>query len=126
MLYMKTFIAVSFALLILIAVGCRPEPQLSYQMHVRPILEKHCFECHLIGGKGHQKSGFRVDSYENLMKGTTFGEVIIPGSGISSTLYLLVAGKTDRSIRMPHRKSPLPEQKVAAIKGWIDQGAKNN
>jgi hypothetical protein len=48
-----------------------------------------------------------MDSYDNFMKGTKFGEVIIPGSAITSTLYLLVAGKT-------------------VIKTWIDQGAKNN
>ena len=126
MRFLKASIAVAHVLLIVITVGCSTEPELSYQVHVRPILKEYCYECHLTGGEGHEASGFRVDSYENLMKGTKFGEVIIPGSAITSTLYLLVAGKTDSSIRMPHGKAQLPEEKVETIKIWIDQGAKNN
>jgi hypothetical protein len=37
-----------------------------------------------------------------------------------------VAGKTSPSIQMPHHRSPLSEEQVVAIEGWIDQGAKNN
>ena len=126
MWFLKAFIAIFFLLLIVITVGCRSKPELSYEVHIKPILKKHCYECHLVGGKGYEASGFLMESYENVMKGTKFGEVIIPGSGITSTLYLLVAGKTDPSIRMPHGKFSLPEEHVETIKTWIDQGAKNN
>jgi len=126
--FLKASIAIFFVLVMVMTVGCssEPEPELSYEAHIKPILKKHCYECHLVGGKGYEASGFLMDSYDNFMKGTKFGEVIIPGSAITSTLYLLVAGKTDLSIRMPHGQFPLPERQVEMIKTWIDQGAKNN
>lgn len=106
--------------------ACVQEPQISYQTRIEPILHENCKECHSPQGEGYTKSGFSVQTYEDLMKGTKFGAVVIPGSGITSTLYLLVAGKADPSIRMPHGKKPLSDYEVKVIKTWIDQGAKNN
>ncbi|MGA7178535.1 MAG: c-type cytochrome domain-containing protein [Thiobacillaceae bacterium] len=98
----------------------------SFANQVKPILDQNCIECHKAAGQGYAKSGLRLDSYESLMAGTKFGPVIKPGSSISSSLYLLVAGKADPSIRMPHGKAPLSSESVELIKDWIDQGAKNN
>jgi hypothetical protein len=118
-------IAVSLTLSAALVAGCS-EPTLSYQRDIKPILEKNCNECHLLGGEGYQASGFATASYEGLMKGTKFGPVVDPGSAISSSLYLLVSGKTDASIQMPHGRAALSDEEVAAIEKWIDQGAKNN
>jgi hypothetical protein len=115
----------SLVLSAVLVTGCS-ESTVSYQADIKPILEKNCRECHVLGGEGHEKSGFLLDSYQGLMKGTKFGPVIVPESAISSSLYLLVAGKTDASIQMPHDRSALNEDQVAAIEAWIDQGAKNN
>jgi hypothetical protein len=98
----------------------------SFAAQVKPILDQNCVECHKAAGQGYGKSGLRLDSYESLMAGTKFGPVVKPGSAISSSLYLLVAGKADPSIRMPHNREPLPSASVELIKNWIDQGAKNN
>ncbi len=130
MSFRQIAVAAPFALLsaVLLLVGCAPKEaqrQLTYQADIRPILEKNCFECHLAGGQGYEKSGFLMDSYEHFMKGTKFGPVIHPGSSVSSSLYRLVAGKADPSIRMPHGKNPLSEKDIETIKTWIDQGAKN-
>lgn len=76
------------------------------------------------GGPGYEKTGLRMDSLEALMKGTKFGPVVVPGSSVSSTLYRLVSGEADPSIRMPHGSAGLPEADVARIAAWIDQGAK--
>jgi hypothetical protein len=98
----------------------------SFANQVKPILDKNCIECHKAAGQGYSKSGLRLDSYESLMAGTKFGPVVKPGSSISSSLYLLIAGKADPSIRMPHNREPLSSESVELIKEWIDQGAKNN
>jgi hypothetical protein len=105
--------------------ACVQQPQISYRTQVEPILQEHCKECHSRNGEGYKKSGFSVDNYEDVMKGTKFGAVVVPGSAITSTLYLLVAGKADPSIRMPHDKKPLSEYDTKLIKTWIDEGAKN-
>ncbi|MGH8729431.1 MAG: c-type cytochrome domain-containing protein [Burkholderiales bacterium] len=98
----------------------------SFRSDIQPILKSHCIECHSEGGIGFKKSGFRADSYASVMQGTKYGPVVEPGSSISSTLYRLVAGKTDPAIRMPYHRNPLPEETVELIATWINQGAKNN
>ncbi len=102
------------------------EAVVSFTSQVKPILDQHCVECHKAAGQGYGKSGLRLDSYDSLMAGTKFGPVVKPGSAVSSSLYLLVAGKADPSIRMPHNREPLSGEDVDLIKNWIDQGAKNN
>jgi len=90
---------------------------------VAPIFEEKCAECHTGDKEGVAASGFSVDSYSTVMKGTKLGPVIEKGSAESSSLYRMVAGKTDPSIHMPHGKEPLSEEQVQTVKMWIDQGA---
>ena len=83
--------------------------------------------CHGVDGKGSEVSGFRMDTYESLMQGTKYGAVIKPGDSFSSALVMLVEGRVDPSIIMPHGEGPKPTQaEIDALKAWIDQGAKNN
>ena len=107
--------------------GCNnaPQGQVSYKTDIKPLIEKHCGECHSNNGKGTLKSGFSIDSYSALMKGTKYGPVIVAGDPLSSTLYRLVSGKTDASIQMPHGKEPLTTQELDKIQAWITQGAKD-
>ena len=108
--------------------GCGPQggPPVSFSGQVQPILKRACGDCHARGGAGAEKSGFAVDSYQAVMKGTRFGPVVTPGSAVSSSLYRLVAGEVDPSIQMPHGKEKLPAQDIKLIMTWIDQGAKDN
>lgn len=118
-------LALSALTVALLQTGCSGEKPLTYQADIKPILDANCIECHVPGGKGYNKTGLLLDSYDGLMKGTNFGPVIVPGSSVSSTLYRLVSGQADPSIRMPHGMGNLPEADVATIAAWIDQGAKN-
>ncbi|MBK1720936.1 c-type cytochrome domain-containing protein [Thiocystis violacea] len=111
---------------VILLAGCGQQSSVSFSQDVKPILQKHCVECHLNGGAGFEASGFLIESYDSLMKGTKFGPVIVPGDSISSSLYRLVAGEVDPSIRMPHGKDPISKQEIATIETWIAQGAKNN
>ena len=114
--------------------GCT-RSEVSFSSDVQPIFEKHCIECHGSSGEGIMASGFSVGDYDGIMKGTSFGKVIVPGSSMSSALYLVVAQKTAPEIHMPPhhteawaegRGSPLSADDVASIGDCIDQGAKNN
>jgi hypothetical protein len=100
-----------------------PIGKVTYVTDVEPIVQQHCLECHVVGKEGAEKSGYLMDSYEAVMKGTKFGPVIVPHSSESSSLYLLVAGKADPSINMPHGKAPLSEKQITTIQNWIDGGA---
>jgi hypothetical protein len=111
---------------VLMTVACSVEHKASYTSDVRPILDNYCAECHMPDMQGAQQSGFQIDSYASLMKGTKLGPVIVPGSSESSTLYILLAGKADPQINMPHGKEPLSAAEVETIRRWIDQGAMDN
>ncbi|MCP4298608.1 MAG: hypothetical protein GY786_23720 [Proteobacteria bacterium] len=116
----------SFLLLTVMMAGCESEKQISYISDIQPILKKYCVDCHLAEGSGTIQSGFLLDSYDNLMKGTKFGSVIMPGHSSSSTLYRLIAGKVDKSIQMPHSQNRMNVEEIVLIEKWIDQGALNN
>lgn len=109
--------------------GEKPEKPVSFQKDVYPILKASCAECHTApDGEGYTKSGLAVGTYEELMKGTKMGPVIIPGQSLNSSLNRLAEGRpgVDPSIQMPHGKVKLPEEKLVLIRKWVDQGAKNN
>jgi hypothetical protein len=83
--------------------------------------------CHVPGGKGYEKSGLDLRTYQGLMKGTKFGPVITPGSSLTSTLNVLVSGHADQAISMPFGiKGGLPKDKVDILNNWVNQGAKDN
>ena len=60
------------------------------------------------------------------MKGTRFGPVVKPGDTLTSTLIMLVEGRADPSIKMPHGRQPLSKDEIGALRAWVEQGAKNN
>ena len=113
--------------------GC--SQQVSFQNDVNPILQQNCLSCHDGSGEGSSTSGFSVSSYDDLMKGTKFGKVVVPGDSLSSSLYRLIDHQADPKIQMPPhhdealasgKMSSLSGEQINTIKVWIDQGAKNN
>lgn len=113
--------------------GC--EREVSFTDDVQPILISACIVCHSESTEGYEASGFSLSDYDAVMKGTRFGKVVVPGSRMSSSLYLVVAHKTAPEIHMPpHHEDALAEgrgvsltdEQVEIIGAWIDEGAKNN
>lgn len=126
----------------LLSAACS-QSDVSFHRDVNPILQSNCAVCHTPGSPGYEKSGFSVASYQEVMKGTNYGRVIIPGSSVSSTLVRLIKHQADPSINMPkeyavaeraHSETILPGAKarslsdtdIRLIEKWVDQGAKNN
>lgn len=123
---MKTLHVFCFAIAgagLLAACGQRT---VSFATDIQPIIARHCLECHAEGKPGHEKSGLKLGSYEDLMRGTRFGPVVKPGDSLSSVLTTLVEGRADPSLTMPHTRAPLPQESIDLLKAWVQQGAKNN
>ena len=119
---------------VLLLAGCG-QGEVSFADDVQPIFAKSCISCHSGTGEGAEASAYVMLNYEGVLKGTSFGAVVIPGSKMSSSLYLVVAGKTAPEIRMPpHNDESFAEgrgvmlsaNQIETIGLWIDQGAKNN
>lgn len=124
---MKTRILMGCAILpAALALAACGQKEISFKSDVQPILKQYCMECHVENGKGYQKSGLLMTSYESLMKGTQFGPIVKPGDSLTSVMIMLVEGRADPSIKMPHGKEPLPQDKIDLLKKWVELGAKNN
>ena len=111
------------------------EREISFSKDVKPIFDAKCLDCHDGKGEGSEKTEFLVTDYKNIMDGTKFDAVVMPGSSVSSTLYRVVSHKTHTKIQMPpHHETatadgrgvPLRDKEIEIVKLWIDQGAKDN
>ena len=126
-------IPLGFALLCIGLTGW--ERQVSYADDIEPMLVTSCLSCHDEKSEGYLNSGFSLESYDAVMKGTKFGPVVVAGSPESSSLYLVVAHKTAPEIHMPPhtddalaegRGISLTDEQIETVRLWIAQGALNN
>lgn len=118
-----------FALLSVPALAAPVQGQgdISYRNDVFPILHDYCLSCHQPGGKGYEKSGLDMRTYDSLMKGTKFGSVIKPGDSFTSIIIQVIEGRVHESIKMPFgMNGGLARDKIEILKKWVDQGAKDN
>ncbi len=91
-----------------------------FARRVEPLLTKRCVACH---GPKKQRGGLRLDSRDAALAGGDNGVVIVPGKSAESVLVHLVAGLEPEK-RMPPKGDPLTRDEIAALRGWIDQGAR--
>jgi hypothetical protein len=116
--------------LVALTAGCAK--QVSFKSDIVPIFQERCISCHAVGSPGCLASGFSVETYQSLMKGTRYGAVIIPGSSLDSNLLRLVKHEADPSIAMPRSHTPgmpsewIEPKQINLIETWINQGAKDN
>ncbi len=110
-----------------LAIAASKQPEVSYKKDVTPIIHDYCQSCHEPGGKGFEASGLDMSSYDSLMKGTKFGPIVKPGDSFTSILIQVIEGRVHASIKMPYgMNGGLAKDKIAVLKKWVKQGAKNN
>ena len=88
-----------------------------FEKSVRPILIKHCVQCH---GQEKQESGLRVEQIESMLKGGDTGPALIPGKPDESLIVDAIEYSSD--LEMPPSKK-LADHEIDAIKKWIRDGA---
>jgi len=88
-----------------------------FETQVRPLLVKHCLECH---GAKKQQGSLRLDSRQFLLKGNETGPAVVPGKPESSR-FLEVLKYSDDDTQMPP-KGKLPAKDIAIFTEWIRQG----
>jgi hypothetical protein len=110
-----------------LSAACTHEETVSFSAQVKPILDANCERCHQPGAEGHEASGFSVVSYEDIMAGSSAGPMVLPGDSLGSNMLVLMEGRADASISMPHDGGTrIPAADIETIRNWIDQGARNN
>jgi hypothetical protein len=89
---------------------------------IKPIFDDRCAKCH---GEKKQKSDFRLDSRDSILKGGDLGEpAATPGYPEKSTLIKLISLDEDHDDIMPPKGDPLSKEQIALINTWIKEGAK--
>ncbi len=88
-----------------------------FHSKVLPIFQNNCFGCH---GPDKQKSGLRLDSLEDMIKGGDFGSVLTPGDVDKS--YLVEVIRYTSETKMPPKKK-LPDESIDLIVQWVKDGA---
>ncbi len=89
---------------------------------VRPIFEKHCYECHSEKAK-KEKAGYVFDSVKRLEKDVGPGRIIVPKSVDESDLIYIVTSATGKKAMPPDGNDRLSETEVGKLKAWIEEGA---
>lgn len=93
----------------------------SYRSDIAPILLDSCLACH---GPKKAEGGYRVDSYEEILKAGDSGELPIATSPeqVSELLRRIVCD--DESERMPAENEPLTPEQIELFRKWITAGGK--
>ncbi len=117
------FIGLAIALLavsVYLVLEKNASQKVSYNQHIRPIINTKCITCH----GGVKKSAelsflFREEALDTAESGVP---AIIPGDAKNSEMYKRIINH-DPEFRMPLEAAPLSEKEIDLIGRWIDQGA---
>lgn len=112
-----------FIVLVTAMIACQSSSQeeISYNKHIRPILNENCLRCH---GGVKANGDFSLLFEEDAFQKNKSGEVaIVRGNHKKSQLYQRLVHE-DLELRMPHKAPALSEEEIDLIATWIDQGAK--
>ena len=115
----KNFRPVLALLAVVPSTRCLDAADVSFATQIRPLLEKHCTECH---GKEKQKADLRLDLRPHAFKGGSGGPVIVPGDSGKSALVQRVLSE-EKDERMPPKGPGLTGAETALLKAWVDAGA---
>jgi len=86
----------------------------SFVKQVAPIIISHCGGCHVRNARGD----LSMATYESLMKGSKAGKIVFPKDSAGSVLIEKIVDK-----EMPPSGAGIPEDQLALLKAWVEQGA---
>ena len=89
-----------------------------FESKIRPVLVKHCFECHSEDA-GLVQGGLRLDDPDSMLRGGDSGAAVMPGKPDKS--LLLTAIRYD-GLEMPP-EGPLDDRVIKDFETWIKLGA---
>ena len=94
------------------------EGPVTFTTHIRPIMERSCWNCH---GEAAQLSELDLRTRDSALAGGTRGPAILPGRAEDSRLFQMVAGLGQPA--MPMTGTALSAVEISAVRTWINDGA---
>jgi hypothetical protein len=93
------------------------QEKITYQDHVRPILENRCLNCH---NPDKKKGGLDLSTFPATMAGGSGGASIEPGDPQASKLFQVIVHSAEPF--MPPKSDKLPQAEADVIAKWIQGG----
>ena len=90
-----------------------------FERRVRPLLLKHCVECH---GPAKQEAGIRLDQRDAVVTGTADTEPLVSGGDPDNSRLLQVLAWNEDDVQMPP-DGKLSDAEFEAVHLWVQQGA---
>jgi mono/diheme cytochrome c family protein len=117
---MKANLALSSTLLLALPIHAA-EDMAFFESKVRPVLVKHCYECHSAEA-GKSKGGLTLDTKQSIRAGGDTGPAVVPGD-VAKSLLLTAIKHSDPDLEMPPKEPQLPKSVIADMEAWIKAGA---
>ncbi|OLC41283.1 MAG: hypothetical protein AUH43_24905 [Acidobacteria bacterium 13_1_40CM_65_14] len=92
---------------------------IDYQQHVHTILAAKCLSCH---SAERRSGGLSLAAYADALEGGRSGAAVRPGDSAGSLLVKRITGEV--APPMPLGRPALSAGEIAAIRLWIDEGAR--
>lgn len=89
-----------------------------FSHQIVPILREHCAECHA-GDK--KKGGFSFNDRKSLLEGGEDGAVVVSGKSAESAMIKAILS-SDPDEQMPPKGKRMPQEQIALLKQWVDEG----
>src|SRR5881296_2632501 len=103
--------------------AAQPQPPgaatIDYQQHVHSILAAKCLSCH---SAERRSGGLSLATYADALEGGRSGAAVRPGDSAGSLLVKRITGQV--APPMPLGRPALSAGEMAAIRLWIDEGAR--
>lgn len=103
-----------------------PQDTVSFSKQILPIFQNRCAKCHGAedeNGEVRTEVSLSLLEYERVMVGSEFGTVIEAGDPDGSFLLDMI---TAGDMPPEGEGDKVPEEEIALIRTWIEQGALNN
>ncbi len=91
-----------------------------FEKNIRPILVKHCYECHSEKAK-EQQGGLLLDRESGWLKGGDTDKAVVPGN-LEASLLITAIRYSDEGLQMPPEQK-LPMEKIKLLEKWVEMGA---
>lgn len=91
-----------------------------FEKRIRPLLVKHCYDCHSVGADTAEGELY-LDSQPGMLKGGYGGSVLVPGDPDASLLLKAVRYSDDKLQMPPEGK--LSDEELADLEAWVRMGA---
>ncbi len=104
----------------LAATELSPEGIEFFEKRIRPLLVKHCYECHSADAK-EVEGELLVDSRVGMRKGGYTGPAVVPGD-LQQSLLIAAVRYTNEDLQMPPDEK-LSAAEIADLETWVKMGA---